>query len=280
MKTKRQILLTTVLFLASALCSSLFAQDTIQKVDGEVIYGKVIEVGTKSVSYKKTGAEDGPSYAIELKMIANIKYKNGTKEEYKKSKLVSTTTSATSNSPKTAPSSVPSEQKLPSVFGTETTTASTSSTTTDKDQSTTKKADDNNPLKNGPVSNQYRIDHLDKKYLINNQKVSSKAVDKLLAKSTNPAVVAMAKTAKITKTFQKITKLTSYPSTIAGGIASIATFSNVYNQIQKGGASTQSYVNAGLSFLGTLTLPITSKILKSRRDKLYDKAIDLYNISN
>jgi hypothetical protein len=102
----------------------------------------------------------------------------------------------------------------------------------------------------------------------------------LLAKSTNPKVQAIAQTAKLTKVFQKVVKLTSIPTTIGGGVTSIVTFTNVYKQIKDGGASVNSYVNAGLSFLGTLSLPIASRLLKNQRDKIYDRAIDLYNITN
>jgi hypothetical protein len=93
-------------------------------------------------------------------------------------------------------------------------------------------------------------------------------------------VVTLAKSAKVMKGFQKAMKIVSFPSTIGGGVASISTFSRMYKQIEDNGASFNSCKDFGLSFLGTLTGPLTSKLLKKRTGKMYDKAIDLYNFRN
>lgn len=135
----------------------------------------------------------------------------------------------------------------------------------------------NNNQQKGPISTEYKIIFDGRRYYVNNQKIGRKDVDRLLSRSTNPAVAAPYKIAKITKTFQKIVGITSWPSTIAGGITSIGTFATVIKESSHH-ISTSSWVNAGLSFVGTLTFPVTSKILKKKRDKLYDKAIDIYNI--
>lgn len=264
MKTKSTLLLFVVLFTITLIEFDLKAQDSIVRINGDFVYGKVSEVGTNAISYKKSGMEDGPVYTEELKNIAYIRYKNGQKEWYGKLNIPAKTTATTPINT--------NNTKLPGALA---------GSTTQPEIKTPETTMPENPmLKNGPVSNQYRIEYLDKKFKVNGEKMSSNAVDKLLSRSTNPQVVAFAKSAKLLKTFTKVSKITSYPSTIGGGVASIATFSRMYEQIQDGGASFASCKDFGLSFLGTMALPITSKFLKNRRDKLYDKAIDLYNIAN
>lgn len=126
-----------------------------------------------------------------------------------------------------------------------------------------------------------KIEFMNKKYTLNGQKIGRKDVDRLLAKSSNPAVKIAFKTAKTTKTIQKIIGITSIPSTIGGGIATISTLSAAVHDSKKGpGIGAGSITNLATSFVGMLALPITNKILKNRRDKLYDKTIDLYNVTN
>lgn len=133
---------------------------------------------------------------------------------------------------------------------------------------------ENNPGKN-------RIEFLNGKYTLNGQKIGRRDVDRLLAKSSNPAVKIAFRTAKTTKTVQKIIGITSIPSTIAGGVATISTLSAAVHDSKKGpGIGAGSITNLATSFVGMLALPITNKILKNRRDKLYDKVIDLYNVTN
>lgn len=131
------------------------------------------------------------------------------------------------------------------------------------------------------TSGKNRIEFMNKKYTLNGQKIGRRDVDRLLAKSSNPAVKIAFKTAKTTKTIQKIIGLTSIPSTIAGGVATISTLSAAVHDSKKGpGIGAGSITNLATSFVGMLALPVTNKILKNRRDKLYDKTIDLYNVTN
>ncbi|MES2133662.1 MAG: hypothetical protein V4506_15035 [Bacteroidota bacterium] len=131
------------------------------------------------------------------------------------------------------------------------------------------------------TSGKNRIEFMNGKYTLNGQKIGRKDVDRLLAKSTNPAVKISFKVAKTTKTIQKIIGITSIPSTIAGGVATISTLSAAVHDSKHGpGIGGGSITNLATSFVGMLALPITNKILKNRRDKLYDKVIDLYNVAN
>ncbi len=245
MKIKTTILSIFIAFVGIMISNSAKAQDTIVKTNGEVIYGKVLEVGTNGVSYKKAPIRESTTYVDNKKDIAYIRFHNGEKQLF-----ATTTVPVLPNSGQTPTNTVPMA------------------------------SGDNGYLKSGPVSNQYKIDHIDKKFTINGQKAGIKDVDRLLAKSTNPAVQVAAKTAKATKIAQKIIKLTSIGTTVGGGFTSVATISQFVTAYQTKTLTPKYYVNAGVSLLGTMSLPITSKILKNRRDKLYDKAIDLYNLKN
>ena len=125
-----------------------------------------------------------------------------------------------------------------------------------------------------------KIEMLDGKYFINGQPASRKDVNRYLEKSNNPAIVISLKTAKATANAQKIIKITSIPTTIAGSFTSLITIVNAYQLVQRGRANVGAFVKMGLSIVGTASLPITSRILKKKRDKMYDKVIDMYNVTN
>lgn len=58
------------------------AQDTLVKKDGGIIIGKVIEVGTSDLKYKRMDSPDGPVYVIHKWDLQYIIYSNGRKELY------------------------------------------------------------------------------------------------------------------------------------------------------------------------------------------------------
>jgi hypothetical protein len=69
---------------------SCYAQDTLVKRDGQQLIGKVLEVSTTEVKYKKAELPDGPMYTEEKSAIAQIKYQGGyvdTFQEIKKSSV-------------------------------------------------------------------------------------------------------------------------------------------------------------------------------------------------
>ena len=246
----------SVLFLFVLFVPQLKAQDTIYKNDGTVIYAKITEVGTNAISFKKTNNPDGPTFVENKTDISLIKYRNGEKQEFVRVP-----------DPGIEQQKAQQEQKQSELKSTATTTPA-------------KLPPTNDALKNGPVSDHYHIEELNGRYTINGQKLGKKALDRQLAKSKNPAVQASLKTAKAFKISQKIIGLTSYASTAAGGVTSIATISQFVTAYQTKTLSPKYYMNAGVSLLGTMALPITSGYLKKFRDKAYDKTIDLYNVTN
>jgi hypothetical protein len=118
------------------------------------------------------------------------------------------------------------------------------------------------------VGNSWRID--------TSRIVSTKQLNSILAQSPDPVVKMNLKSAKLMRTLTKITKITSYPSTLAGGFASFKTFKTVADQMKAGPVSFNSYLNAGLSFLGTLSMPVTKAILNKIQKKKYDTAVSAY----
>lgn len=69
-------------FLLALMLSSLLgiSQDTIVKVNGEIIKSKVLEVNTGDVKYKLYDNANGPVYVIAKRDISLIKYENGYKD--------------------------------------------------------------------------------------------------------------------------------------------------------------------------------------------------------
>ncbi len=62
------------------LSSATYAQDKIFKKDGSVIEAKVLEVGVKTVSYKRIDNEDGPRYTVAKSSLDRIEYENGSND--------------------------------------------------------------------------------------------------------------------------------------------------------------------------------------------------------
>lgn len=58
------------------------AQDELYKKNGDLIEAKVIEVGTKVITYQKAGNPEGPVYKINKDDIARIVYANGSDDVF------------------------------------------------------------------------------------------------------------------------------------------------------------------------------------------------------
>jgi hypothetical protein len=256
---KKSIYLAAIVFLiANFISEQIMAQDTIFKNNGTVIYAKITEVGTNAISYKKSDFLDGPDYVENKADISVIRFRNGQHQEFVRVEI-----------PQNSTASIPQNSN-----------SNLNSGNSNIPNSGNTNNFNNNALKNGPVNQNNRIEEVDGKYTMNGQKLGRRGLDKELKKSKNPLVQASLKTAKLAKISQKIVGITSIPSTIAGGVTSIITISQAITAYQTGAITPQYYFNAGMSFLGTLTVPITSKYLKKQRDKLYSKTIDLYNLEH
>jgi hypothetical protein len=249
-------------FLGILLCTSACAQDTIVKTNGRIVKAKILEVGPSTVSYKLDGFdEDGPTFTDKKTDIAYIKFKNGQRQDI----------------------TIPSAPAIPANAGSGTTESPVSGKTTLQATPAVPVTPGITTSGNGPAGStgsKNKIERINKKFTINGIKTKSKEVDRLMNKSQNPAVQIACKSAHAMKVAQKIVGYTSIGTNLGGGYACIATFQEMYNLMQTGKATQQSYINAGASFLGTLTFPITNKILKKKTGKLRDKAIDLYNLTN
>lgn len=226
-----------------------FSQDLIFKTNGDTIKAKITEVGTAGISFKKAAQPDGPTYVENKSDILMIKYANGEIQKF----------------PKSVPTSTTSVMTMTNSANNYTTSANSNTTTTTASNN---------------QSDKVKIERDGKKYKINGQKASLKKVNEQLGKSKNPAIVVPLKGTKAMGSASKIVKIANIPASIGGGFTTLTMGINMYNDIQRGRATSKSYINALSSLAGTLVLPITNKILKKKSNKMYDKLIDIYNVTN
>lgn len=69
-----------IILFALLLTRSLFGQDIINLKNKTSIKAKVLKVGVKTISYKKSDNLNGPSYELRNREVNNILYENGTQE--------------------------------------------------------------------------------------------------------------------------------------------------------------------------------------------------------
>jgi len=74
---------TLALIMFAALSSiQAFSQDTLYTKSGGVISGKVTEISSDQIKYKKSSNADGPSYVLNKSDVVLIHYKNGSKDVF------------------------------------------------------------------------------------------------------------------------------------------------------------------------------------------------------
>lgn len=74
--------LTLFLLFLSAFINCINAQDIITKIDNTEIKAKIIEISTTELRYKKFEYLEGPTIVLPVKDVKNIKYPNGSIENY------------------------------------------------------------------------------------------------------------------------------------------------------------------------------------------------------
>lgn len=223
--------------------SSIHAQDLILKTNGDTVLAKVLEVGTNAVSYKKFNYLDGPVFVENRADIRLIRFSNGDLQQFNEAEAVTHADSI-------------------------------------KKMNSANNSSDKGTQQNEPQQTKNKIERKENKYFINNEPAHRKDVDRMLGSAKNPAIPLALKGAKVMKTAQTMVKITSYPTTIIGGAAFLVKGIDLWNDVQRGRATSRSYTNALWSMLTTISLPITNKILKKKSDKMYDKLIDMYNVTN
>lgn len=235
-----------LLLACCCLSGKIKSQDLILKTNGDSIKAKITEIGTNGISYKKFDYQNGPTYVEDKSNILLIKLASGEIQKFAPAVANTATTSIMTNT------SIPTNSAV---------TSNSTSTLASNDS-------------------KIKIERDGKKFTINGQKASRKKVNEQLSKSKNPLVIVPLKAAKLTKGAQTIVKLTSIPTSIGGGFAILVTGVDLYNDIRRGRDNTKTYTGILTSLVGTITLPITNKLLKNKSDKMYDKIIDAYNLTN
>src|SRR5688572_21712538 len=79
---KKSISIIAISFIFSLISFQVKSQDLIIRSKGDTIKAKVTEVGTTTVSYKKTSMPDGPTFTVDKKEIVFIKYSNGEVQDF------------------------------------------------------------------------------------------------------------------------------------------------------------------------------------------------------
>src|SRR5689334_7848980 len=66
--------------LALLLAGTINAQDKIYKRNGDQVEGKVVDVATRTITYKKADNPTGPTYTINKDELSRIVYENGSED--------------------------------------------------------------------------------------------------------------------------------------------------------------------------------------------------------
>jgi|GEM_PF-2479774 hypothetical protein len=224
--------------------TTLKAQDVIVKLSGSVVNAHVRKVKDNNAIYWKHFRR----IKLPTSKIAYIKYGDGTKTTFNdvtKIKGYKNYSQIAKNNPPSIPDSL--KQKLASM----------------------------------QTGHKYYIERFGNSFRLDtNDIVNTSQVNQLMAQSPNPMVAINLKAAKTMRFFATLTKIMAFPGSVSGGFASYNTFTTLFNQMHSGTASFKSYLGAGLSFMGTLSLPITTGILKHIQKKLYDKTLTMYSAGN
>jgi hypothetical protein len=239
MKTlKTTVSLLSLAFFCFIGQQAALAQDHIITTNGKIVKGNVKHIGNDDIAYRRYFHR----YKISVDKVLYIEFKNGSKKEINPITFAKNYKNY-NQSAKTTP--LPDSVK------------STMNTSF-------------HPLYIERIGSSFRID--------TTRIVGYKTLNSILAQNPNPMVQMQLKSAKMMRTFTTISKITSFPSSAGGAFASYNTFKAMFDQLKAGPAPFKTYFNAGLSFLGTISVPITSGILKHIQKKLYDKTMMLYSM--
>lgn len=70
--------------LAVMLSASAFAQDEIHKRNGDVIEGRIKDIGKKTITYKLSDDAGSPEYEMDKRDVKKVEYEDGTVEKFEK----------------------------------------------------------------------------------------------------------------------------------------------------------------------------------------------------
>jgi hypothetical protein len=244
MKNVKALPILMLTLFSLAFCT-VKAQDMIVTVKGKTIHANIRKVKNDNIIYWKWFHR----IKLPVRKVLYVQHSNGTKTEY---------------------NSVTTVKNYKSYCN------SSTSNMLSKADSLAKKANTNMPqIAN---SHKYCIERIGQSYRLDtNQIVGTKGINQIMMQSGNPQVMVNLKAAKTMRALTTVSKIASVPGSAGGAFGSYFTFKNLYDQIKSGQTSFKSYMNAGLTFLGTLSLPITSGILTHIKNKLYDRTLDAYS---
>jgi len=123
------------------------------------------------------------------------------------------------------------------------------------------------------IGDNFRID--------TNQIVNYKSLNSILAQCPDSNVQLSLKSAKLMRSLSTMCNIAATPASAGGAFASYNTVKN-YIDMKRAGEEIgfKNYFGMGMSFLGTMALPITSAVLGHLKKKLYNKTLTLYSNYN
>lgn len=123
------------------------------------------------------------------------------------------------------------------------------------------------------IGDNFRID--------TNEIVNYKNLNSILAQCPDSSVQQSLKSAKLMRTLSTVVNIAATPASAGGGFASYNTVKN-YIDMKNAGEEIgfKTYFGMGMSFLGTMAMPITSAVLGHLKKKLYNRTLTMYSNYN
>jgi hypothetical protein len=160
----KQLLFAFFLFLLSDFS---FSQDTIVKINGEVVLAKISEINPNEIKYKKFSFQDGPTYIENKKGIRYIRFANGLREDFE-----------------AKPQTIISNSSIP--------------------PETNSNADYYDPNAGRAVNSELKMRPIGSKYWYNGKKIGEREMQTILMKTQNRDIIKHVQTAKDSKWLQYI----------------------------------------------------------------------------
>lgn len=222
-------------------CQLVTAQDTILKYNGDLVFGKVLEITSTEIKYKRFNFLEGPTYIDRKSDIKLIKYSNGFEEEF----------------PYQAPAA-PVNGYVP--------------------QDAYYNPAGQNPNYNYNIpnpSNYNKIEQRGSRYLYRNNFMSENSLHKMLLKAGNKEIVYKVGKSKDAKALQYI-GFGAIPLGIGAIYFLMQSQSGFYGQY---GISVNNgdLALSAVCLVGAIACPIGSGIFKHKRKINNIEAIELYN---
>ena len=243
----KQVLLISILIFCSSISGK--AQDTIVKVNGDVIVAKVIEISSLEVRYKKFTFLDGPTYVENKADINYIRYSGGLKEVFAPAKT---------------------EPKATETVKTNETAGEVDYY--DPNGSKETRSGSNSGSSATAGSGSPKIQTWGMAYRYDGRTIKERQMQKILMETKDKQIIGLVQTAKDSQKMQYI-GFGAFPL----GIAAIYMLALSQSSSTYGNANSGQLAASGVLFVAAIACPITSGVFKHKRTLSNREAIERYN---